>query len=52
MIDAFRTAMRDFNGGGSSGDIVIKVGEMELARATVKAINSLQRQTGKPQIVF
>ena len=47
FIDQFAQKIAEVSGGGDGpAEIILKVGETELGRATVKSIRKLQRQTG------
>lgn len=51
LVNAVGTAMSSNNGENNQGDtnaeIVLRIGESEFGRASVKAINKLTRQTGR-----
>lgn len=51
MIDAFKQAMAETGGGGTT-TVVVTLDGREVARNTVKHVNDMTRQAGKPVLLY
>lgn len=47
VASAVVQALGSINGGNSGGDVVLKVGETEFGRVSIKSINAVHRQVGR-----